>query len=331
MRDKSIWETAIIETISESGGSSSLQTIYESVRGKIKYNTSIDFEHSVRGYLSRLKNSKKILTQNKNGEYCFNSEIINKSNKHENYEILNLLAYGLAKFNEDFLKQFDCKNYTTFYNHFVSLGICDTGSSIKLRRDLIDPFFDNDRVGYANRGDTYRHRKDSIELLFGKEVDVKTFADIVKLYLADNFEIGELKTITTSPIIKSKFKRLQETGQEAELYFKENYHKIEPFKDGILEDARLLGDGYDFQIQIESEYFLAEVKGIRKTYGGFRMTEKEFARADEYKNDYGLIIISNLENIPKMTAVFNPIASIVLERQERTTQQISYHSKSMSW
>jgi hypothetical protein len=251
--------------------------------------------------------------------------------KHENYEILNLLAYGLARFSMDFVKQFGFTNYTAFYNHFISLGICDSRSSIRNRRDLIDPFFDNERVGFVSRGETYRHRKDSIELLFGKEVDVKTFADIAKLYLADKFKIGELKEIEASPIIKSKFKQLQETGQEAELYFKENYRQIEQFQNGILEDARLLGDGYDFQIQIETNYFLAEVKGIRKAYGGFRMTEKEYIRASEYKNDYGLVIISNLENVPKMTAILNPIKELVLEKQERMQQQISYHSKSMTW
>jgi Domain of unknown function (DUF3883) len=251
--------------------------------------------------------------------------------RHENYEILNLLAYGLAKFDMDFVKQFGFITYTAFYDHFISLGICDSRSTIKYRRDLIDPFFENERVGFSSRGETYRHRKDSIELLFGKEVDVKTFADIAKLYLADKFQIGELKEIEASPIIKSKFKQLQETGQEAELYFKENYRQIEQFQNGILEDARLLGDGYDFQIQIETNYFLAEVKGIRKAYGGFRMTEKEYVRASEYKNDYGLVIISNLENVPKMTAILNPIKELVLERQERTQQQISYHSKSMTW
>ncbi|HQU86021.1 MAG TPA: DUF3883 domain-containing protein [Pyrinomonadaceae bacterium] len=201
-----------------------------------------------------------------------------------------------------------------------------------MRQDLLDPFFENGRVGFASRGNTYKHRKDFIELLFGKETEnVKAFSDIVKLYLKKDFNFGDIKTTEVSPITKSKFKQLQLTGQEAELYFKENYRQIETFKDGLLEDARLLGDGYDFQIQIETDYFLAEVKGIRKSYGAFRMTEREFARAEEYKNDYGLIIVSNLENIPKMTAVFNPIANIVLEKHERTTQQISYHSKSMTW
>lgn len=251
-------------------------------------------------------------------------------NRHENYEILNLIGYGLAKFNMDFVNQFGFNTKTAFYKYLIGLGVGETESTFKMRQDLLDPFFDNGRVGFASRGNTYKHRKTFIDSLFGS-YDVKNYADIVKLYLKNSFKIEDLKPNEISPIIKSSFRQLQLTGKEAESYFKENYQKVEPFKDGLLKDARDLGDGYDFEIQIETNYFLAEVKGIRSNYGALRMTEREFARADEYKNEYGLIVVSNLENVPKMTAVFNPIENIGLDRHERTTQQISYHSKSMTW
>lgn len=251
-------------------------------------------------------------------------------NKHENYEILNLIGYGLAKFDMDFVRQFGYQTKTDFYEEMVKRGVGETVGTIKNRQDLFDPFFPNDRKGWWQKGDAYIHRKHFIDSLFG-DADAKNFADIVKLYLKNNFKIDEYKTTEASPIIKSKFKQLQLTGQEAELYFKNNYQQIEYFRNGLLDDARLLGDGYDFQIQIETKYFLVDVKGVRKTYGAFRMTDKEYSRADEYKSDYGLVIVSNLEDVPKMTTIFNPLAEIALERQERTQQQISYHSKSMTW
>ncbi len=251
-------------------------------------------------------------------------------NKHENYEILNLIGYGLAKFDMDFVKQFGYKAKNDFYQEMVNREVGETVGTIKNRQDLFDPFFPNDRKGWWQKGDAYIHRKHFIDSLFG-DYDAKNFADIVKLYLKNNFKIDEYKAAEASPIIKSKFKQLQLTGQEAELYFKNTYQQIEYFKDGLLDDARLLGDGYDFQIQIETKYFLIDVKGVRKTYGAFRMTDKEYSRADEYKSDYGLVIVSNLEDAPKMTTIFNPLAEIALERQERMQQQISYHSKSMTW
>lgn len=251
-------------------------------------------------------------------------------NKHENYEILNLIGYGLAKFNMDFVNQFGYQTKTEFYNELVNRGVGETVGTIKNRQDLFDPFFPNDRKGWWQKGDAYIHRKDFIDSLFGN-YDAKNFADIVKLYLKNDFQVDEFKVTEASPIIKSKFRQLQLTGQEAELYFKKNYQQIESFKNGELEDARLFGDGYDFQIQIETKYFLVDVKGVRKSYGAFRMTDKEHSRAREYKTDYGLVIVSNLEDLPKMTTIFNPIAELVLERQERTQQQISYHSKSITW
>jgi len=66
------------------------------------------------------------------------------------------------------------------------------------------------------------------------------FANIVKLYLAEKFEIVPEIRKEISPVIKSKFKQLQVTGQEAELFFLNNYKTVDSFYDGNLEDARLL-------------------------------------------------------------------------------------------
>ena len=86
-------------------------------------------------------------------------------NKHENYELLNLLGYGLAKFNDAFIKEFDFGTKTAFYTHLVSLGIAETTNTIKNRQDIFDPFFDNGRKGWWQRGDVYLHRKLLIDSL----------------------------------------------------------------------------------------------------------------------------------------------------------------------
>lgn len=72
--------------------------------------------------------------------------------KHENYEILNLLGYGLAKFDNDFIKQFGFQPKTAFFEYFVTLGIVETGSVVKNRMDLFDPFFLNNRKGWWQKG-----------------------------------------------------------------------------------------------------------------------------------------------------------------------------------
>src|SRR3989304_6217597 len=219
-------------------------------------------------------------------------------NRHENYEILNLIGYGLAKFYLDFVKAFGLETKTAFYESMISKGVADTIGTIKNRQDLFDPFFDNKRKGWWQKGNTYLHRKTFIDLLF-IDYNASQFANVVKLYIKDKLGIVDETLPKISPIVKSKFKQLQTTGQEAELYFMHNFQGLDTFKSGVLADARLFGDGYDFQIQIDSRFVLTETKGIRSTYGSVRLTENEYSKAQEYKDDYGLVVVSNLGVLPK--------------------------------
>ncbi|PXY41648.1 hypothetical protein DMB65_06790 [Flavobacterium cheongpyeongense] len=248
-----------------------------------------------------------------------------KNNKHENYEILNLLGYGLSKFDNLFIEQFGFTTKNNFYKYFVEIGIAETASVVKNRMDLFDPFFsNNNRKGWWQKGNTYIHRKHLIDSLFGTE-NVKDYSNIVKLYLKENYKIEEL-FVEVKPIVKSRFKKLQETGLEAELYFMNNYNEISTFNKGILEDARLYGDGYDFQINVNESFFLAEVKGIREKKGRFRLTEKEFIMASEYKNDYIIALVLNLNDAPTFLTIENPINNLKFEERIIKSKEIKeYH------
>jgi len=252
-----------------------------------------------------------------------------KDNKHENYELLNLIGYGLAKFNIEFVKEFGFKTKLSFYQHIVELKIAETIGTVKNRQDLFDPFFDNRRKGWWQKGNTYIHRKIQIDSLFGN-LDVVNFAGVVKIYIDTKFDTYKNQS-TISPVMKSKFKQLQETGQEAELFFINNYQSIDPFSSGILDDARLYGDGYDFQVQVFEKYFLAEIKGVRSSSGNIRLTENEFLKANEYENEYALVVVSHLSLSPKMTTIFNPTSNLKLAKKVIAQKQVSYHSEYISW
>ena len=245
--------------------------------------------------------------------------------KHENYEILNLLGYVLAKFDNEFIKQFGFKTKTAFFDYFVELKIVETGSVVKNRMDFFDPFFPNSgRKGWWQKGNAYIHRKYLIDSLFGNE-NVLGYSNIVKLYLKENYEIKEL-FVEVKPIVKSRFKKLQETGLEAELYFMNNFNEISAFNKGILEDARLYGDGYDFQINVNENSFLAEVKGIRAKKGRFRLTENEYQKANEYKNDYVVTLVLNLDDLPTFLTIENPIKNLKFEeRIIKSKETKEYH------
>lgn len=249
----------------------------------------------------------------------------NNKNKHENYEILNLLGYGLSKFNNVFIKEFGFTTKSDFFNYFVEIGIVETGSVVKNRMDLFDPFFPNNgRKGWWQKGNAYIHRKYLIDSLFGNE-NVKGFSDIVKLYLKENHKIKDI-FVDVKPIVRSRFKKLQETGLEAELYFMNNFNEIDTFKNGNLEGARLYGDGYDFQINVNKSSYLAEVKGIREKKGRFRLTQKEFLMASEYKNDYIIALVLNMNDLPTFLTIENPINNLKFEeRIIKSKETKEYH------
>lgn len=250
--------------------------------------------------------------------------------KHENYELLNMIGYGLAKFNDDFVKKFGFETKTDFYKYLVKLGVGETVGTIKNRQDMLDPFFDNGRRGWWQRKDQYISRKLFIDSLFGKE-NVASFTKIVKMYLQKDFKVDIDEEMKISPLLKSRFKKLQETGREAEFYFLHNYQNVPDFQNCAIEDARILGDGYDFQLHKKSDYLLAEVKGVKMESGSIRMTKNEFEKAREYENDYFLIIVSNLVETPKMTPIENPIGQLKLTENKIITTQINYHSEVIKW
>ena len=251
-------------------------------------------------------------------------------NKHKNYELLNLIGYGLAKFDTSFVKQFGFNTKQAFYDRLTQAGIAETTGTIKNRQDLFDPFFDNRRKGWWQKGNTYLHRKTLIDSLFGS-LGVKEYADVVNLYIEQKFQPIMKVSPAVSPILQTKFKQLQTTGREAELYFMQNFQSIPRFNSGLLEDARLFGDGFDFQVQVSAEFYLAEIKGVRASSGSIRLTKNEYEKAKEYKMDYVLIVVSNLFDIPKMTSVFDPIANLSLSKKVLRQQQITYNSSSIVW
>lgn len=244
-------------------------------------------------------------------------------------EIMNLIGYGLAKFDNNFVHEFGQPSKAAFGRYVVALGLADTTKAVSNRMDSFDPYFDNGRRGWFQRNQR-EHIKLFIDSLFGQE-DAHGFANIVKLYINELDNNIVLPTEKISPAQKSRFKQLQETGKEAEFYFMRNFHDIPLFSSGTLEDARLWGDGYDFQIQCESLYFLAEIKGLRSTKGSIRLTQNEYIKAKEYQNDYVLVVVSNLSNTPKLCYIENPVKQLALTPREQQSTQRNYYSDSLIW
>lgn len=109
------------------------------------------------------------------------------------------------------------------------------------------------------------------------------------------------------------------------------FRSIDRLKDGVLDDARLFGDGYDFQITLPHSYILAEVKGVRGSVGGIRLTENEFLKAKEFTNEFCLAVVSRLESIPRISVFFNPLESLPMTQKTIASEQVYYTSPSRRW
>ena len=236
--------------------------------------------------------------------------------KHPHYELLNLIGYGLAKFDDTFIREFQCSSKSEFYRYIVSLGVAETTGVVKNRMDLFDPYFDNNRKGWWQKAEVYRFRKDLIDMMFGNE-DVHSFAEIVKMLLASEGKKTGI-TIIEKPIVR--------TGMEAENYIIHHFDKEEKFQGGQLTDARLYGDGYDFQVDVQEHSYLAEVKGIRKTKGRIRLTSKEFEKAKEYQSNFILSLVTNLDDIPKLVLIDNPLNHFEFEKNVIKNEVVEYRS-----
>lgn len=244
-------------------------------------------------------------------------------------EIMNLIGYGLAKFDMDFVKEFGLKTRAAFYQYCVDLGLAKTIKAVSNRQDSFDPYFDNGRKGWYQRNQR-EHIKLFIDSLFGNE-DAVGYANIVRLFIQDSNKNIKIAQKTIPPAVKSRFKQLQATGKEAEFFFMTNYKNIPIFQDALIEDARLWGDGYDFQVKLNSKYLLAEVKGVREQAGAVRLTQSEYDKAAEFKDDYFLVVVSNLIGSPKFNCISNPLEYLEFTKKEIKTVQFTYHTSSLHW
>ncbi len=250
--------------------------------------------------------------------------------KHDNYEVLNLVGYGLAKFEKELVALLGFESKSALYSDLIQRGVAKTVGTLKNRQDLFNPLVRGGKTGWWQNGDRYLHRKILLDSLFGN-LDASGYAAMLLNYLRAYFPLPSEPAIPLPPILTSRFRQMQETGREAELIFINAYQQYEQFSGGILEDARLFGDGYDFQITLQVGFVLVDVKGVRSSAGSIRLTEKEHLKAEEYENAYCLAVVSNLVKVPRIKLIFDPLASITLTKQNIKTEQTFYTTATQEW
>lgn len=101
------------------------------------------------------------------------------------------------------------------------------------------------------------------------------------------------------------FTTRHETGEQAEKLFQTHYTNISLFTNATLQDMRLKGLGYDFEISKDKERYFVEVKGIKD--GGISrvlFTPKEWKVAKQNGENYILVVVNLSQET--MQVVQNP-------------------------
>jgi hypothetical protein len=292
---------------------------------KNKYNNALQGEKVTQVYLFAIAYAKEI----QNNDYSI-SAIVAKSGISETYKIEILKAIKLAKYVEIGTERKILNNYSCLKLVQI-LKAMYTNSAKNELTNAVRLFGVNYAMEIKNCQQSIIFITTSAGLSKNYHVEILKGIKLAKYVKCKSniFDVFDLKNIVNevdNPIVKSRFKKLQETGFQAENYFINNYNDIDIFKGGKLQDARLFGDGYDFKIDIDNGFYLAEIKGIRKNKGKFRMTENEYQKAIEYKNDYIITLVLNLDKQPKFLQIQNPVKNLNFKEMQINSKIIKeYH------
>ncbi len=245
-----------------------------------------------------------------------------------------IVAYYLSKYNIKGYRDLGYKNFSEAARDIsTSLGI--KFSTFQNMRDEFDPYHENNRVGWHQKGltisrrnvmESFRYineqslREIALEIIIGKKLRDST-------WINSSLLLNKINDIGDTP--KEDFPR-GVTGDKAEKYFIEYFNKYQkPFK-GILTDKRSAGCGYDFEIASNNKKYFIEVKGISSEWGGILFTNKEWYMARLKKKAYTLAIILDLKNEGEIYFFSDPAKIFSAEKKTSLVPRIDWHVSSAS-
>ncbi|MED1627243.1 DUF3883 domain-containing protein [Bacillus mycoides] len=225
-----------------------------------------------------------------------------------------IVAYYLSKYDRNAL---EVLNYETFSAAFEDIGkrLGIKKNTIKNRRDDFDPIHDNGRSGWYQQ-ELPKSSLDVVEKFEGVSEDA--LAEIVKEILygqtEDSFMIDDVLEDEDEgedgSVRRKTFSNRGVTGRKAEEVFIEYFNNghLSSFS-GDLIDTRDEGCGYDFKLNGDSGVVF-EVKGLSSESGGVSFTDKEWSIAKQLRENYILVIISNVFETPEAKIIVDPYGKI---------------------
>lgn len=240
------------------------------------------------------------------------------------------VAYYLARYNETAYKNLNFGNQEQTHKEIGRiLNVKPT--TVQNWRDEFDPLFGH-RAGWYQRPLSPSRRK--VAEAF-ENLDEYSLRSIVTDILT-NRQTPEAKESVEEIINvissgkerkKSDFTTRGITGKKAETYFikwiEENKNHF--IDNATIEDVRDHGCGYDFKIRNEEVWYAIEVKGILSEHGSILFTQKEWETAARLKENYYLIIVSNIEKENHKVRIINdPFNNFNPKKNIQTIIQVNW-------
>jgi hypothetical protein len=229
-------------------------------------------------------------------------------------ELAMIVALYLSKFGDESLTKIGFETYKQAFKE-IGRSLNVNANSVKNWRDEFDPFYDNRRKGWYQRG--MRPTQQKVVTLFddlSEDALRKIVLDIIsprqRLMIGSDLgsALKEIKAIDDSKPGKRVVEYVPRgpTGRMAEEYFLSQFYAgLTPFS-GVIKDRRDDGVGFDFEISDNSNSSLVEVKGMSKDLNGIVFTDKEWKIANKTQSNYYLGLVVHVSSLPKIGFMQNP-------------------------
>jgi hypothetical protein len=251
--------------------------------------------------------------------------------KSEN-ELAMVVAFYLSKFGEEGLARLGFGTYREAFQE-VSRSLNVNPNSVKNWRDEFDPYYDNGRKGWYQRG--MRPSRQKVMAAFdtlSEDALRAIVLDIIRPEARSKVEIelhSVLKEIKTTDDKGKTGKKVEYvarsiTGRMAEEFFVAKFNAgLTPFS-GVLKDCRDDGVGFDFEVTKQGNRALVEIKGLAKELGGITFTDKEWKVANEAQDNYFLGLVTQVPVSPKIGFVQNPAHNFIPAYYAYTTITVNW-------
>ncbi len=243
-----------------------------------------------------------------------------------------IVAFYLSKFGGEGLARLGFRTYRQAFDE-VGRSLHVKPNSVKNWRDEFDPYYDNERKGWYQRG--IRPSRQEVMTAFDDLSEDALRAVVVDIIRsADRQKVEtQLRTVLKKIQESGKRKKINRkavytargpTGRMAEEFFISRFHAERTPFSGVLKDCRDDGTGFDFEITAQGNRLLVEVKGLAKEFGGITFTDKEWKVANETQNDYFLGLVTQVATSPKIGFVQNPACNFAPAYHAYTIVSVSW-------